>query len=217
MSAKKNIDMDKAIDMKANGKTLSQIAKALNCGVRTLSQRFQDINDVEISNESDEDIIKVNVTLAKQKQRLADLNRISNKAFRDNARIENSTVELYQEYVKVLNNHKLPKKIFKLDKIKSSKKVGGILQLSDLHLNELVDIISNKYDFEIASQRIRKFVNDARIYFQAKGVKDICICMTGDLMNSDRRLDELLSQATNRAKALFLSVMIIEQAILDLQ
>ena len=42
------------------------------------------------------------------------------------------------------------------------------------------------------------------------------IAFTGDLMNSDRRLDELLSESTNRSKATFLAVTILEQMILDL-
>ena len=41
--------------------------------------------------------------------------------------------------------------------------------------------------------------------------------MTGDLMNSDRRLDELLSMASNRAQATFLSVEILKQVLEDLQ
>ena len=53
-------------------------------------------------------------------------------------------------------------------------------------------------------------------YFKSKGIKNILIAFTGDLMNSDRRLDELLAEATNRSKATFLSVSILEQFILDL-
>ena len=40
--------------------------------------------------------------------------------------------------------------------------------------------------------------------------------MTGDLLNSDRRLDELLAQATNRSKATFIAVRLIELMLLDL-
>ena len=40
--------------------------------------------------------------------------------------------------------------------------------------------------------------------------------MQGDLLNSDRRLDELLQMATNRTKATFLEVDIFQQIILHL-
>ena len=45
---------------------------------------------------------------------------------------------------------------------------------------------------------------------------NILIAQTGDLLNSDRRLDELLNMATNRAKATFLAIDIFQQAILHL-
>lgn len=48
------------------------------------------------------------------------------------------------------------------------------------------------------------------------GITNVLLAMSGDLLNSDRRLDELLSMATNRAKATFLAVDILQQVILDL-
>jgi len=217
MNKKINIDMDKVLALKEQGYTNLEISKHFKCGLRTIESRISDLRVNEITEASTEDIIEENVKLAKQKQKYQDLNRIERKAFRKQAQLDNTLIELNTEIKNLLKNHELPKKIFRTKKIVSSKKCGAILHLTDLHLNELVNIVSNKYDFSIASQRMRKFVTDAKVYFHAKNVKDVCVCMTGDLINSDRRLDEILSQATNRAKALFLSVMIIEQAILDLQ
>ena len=54
------------------------------------------------------------------------------------------------------------------------------------------------------------------MYFKSQNISNILIAQTGDLLNSDRRLDELLSMATNRAKATFLAVDIFQQVILDL-
>ena len=47
-------------------------------------------------------------------------------------------------------------------------------------------------------------------------IKSIVVAFTGDLLNSDRRLDDLLNQATNRARATFLSVDIMQQVLMDL-
>ena len=74
----------------------------------------------------------------------------------------------------------------------------------------------NLMDFEIASKRCKHFVKKATKYFKAFGVTNILVAMTGDLLNSDRRLDELLNMATNRAKATFLAVDILQQVIMDL-
>jgi len=60
------------------------------------------------------------------------------------------------------------------------------------------------------------FVNKAKLYFKANNITNVLLVQSGDLLNSDRRLDELLSMATNRAKATFLAVDIFQQVILDL-
>jgi predicted phosphodiesterase len=95
-------------------------------------------------------------------------------------------------------------------------KAVGIFQLSDLHLNELINIKGNKFDFLIASKRLRKFVIEAKRIFKAYNVNKVLIAFTGDFINSDRRLDELANMATNRSKAQFLAVDLLSQVIQDL-
>ena len=163
--------------------------------------------------DADHDVIRENVRLSKQKQKAQDNNRIQNKAFREHARIENAVEEYSKELVKLFDKNKLNTTT---RKFKSNKNAVGVLQLSDVHFNELVELENNRYDFKVASTRIRYFVNKARTYFKTAGVSNMVVALTGDLMNSDRRLDELLNQATNRAKATFLGVDILQQAIIDL-
>ncbi len=162
----------------------------------------------------DKDVIIENVQLSKRAQRFQDKNRIANKSFREHARLDNALQEYNKHLISVLQNRALPK--FQKIKEKGSKAVG-LIQISDTHFNELVDLPNNKYDFDIASKRLRTFIRKAKIYFKAVGVKKVLIGMTGDLMNSDRRLDELLSQATNRANATFISVEILKQVIEDVR
>ena len=54
------------------------------------------------------------------------------------------------------------------------------------------------------------------MYFKSQSITNVLLVQSGDLLNSDRRLDELLSMATNRAKATFLAVDIFQQVILEL-
>ena len=91
-----------------------------------------------------------------------------------------------------------------------------MIQFSDVHFNELVELSNNKYDFKVAAQRCEHFVERAKQYFRNANISNVVVALTGDLLNSDRRLDELLNQATNRAKATFLSVDIMQQVILDI-
>ena len=85
-----------------------------------------------------------------------------------------------------------------------------------MHFNELVNLENNKYDFKVAAQRCQHFVRKAKQYFRNANITNVFVALTGDMLNSDRRLDELLNQATNRAKATFLSVDIMQQVLLDL-
>ena len=163
--------------------------------------------------DADHDIIRENVRLSKQKQKAQDKNRIFNKSFREHARIENAVEEYSKELKTLFENNKLNTTI---NTFKVNNKAVGVIQFSDVHFNELVELENNRYDFQVASSRVRYFVNKSRLYFKTSNITNVVIALTGDLMNSDRRLDELLNQATNRAKATFLGVDILQQAILDL-
>tara|TARA_Y100000592_G_C5449160_1_gene307747 strand:+ start:456 stop:1670 length:1215 start_codon:yes stop_codon:yes gene_type:complete len=162
---------------------------------------------------TDIELLKENVKYRKEKQKAQDLNRIERKGFREHARIENAVEEYSKELKKLFENNKLHKLTAK-HKVKN--KAVGVIQFSDLHFNELVELQNNRYDFKVASQRCQHFVQKASAYFKTNDVSQVVVALTGDLMNSDRRLDELLNQAQNRAKATFLAVDIMQQVLLDL-
>ena len=159
------------------------------------------------------ELIQENVRLAKQKQSAQDRNRIQNKSFREYARVENAVSEYNKQLIRLFDKYKLSTYTQKHCEETSSV---GVIQFSDVHFNELVDLPHNKYDFTVASKRCKHFVNQATKYFKAFGVTNVLMVQSGDLLNSDRRLDELLNMATNRAKATFLAVDILQQVIMDL-
>ena len=163
------------------------------CGYKTIHPMQSD--DVEI--------LQTNVKLAKQKQSYQDLNRIERKTFREYARVENAVAKYNHELTKIFDKYNLNT----LTKShKKNSKACAVLQFSDVHFNELIDLQHNQYDFSVASKRCKYFVKKAISFFKSQGVTNMLIAMTGDLLNSDRRLDELLSMATNRAKATFLAL-----------
>lgn len=149
-----------------------------------------------------------------QKQKKIDLSRIRRKETREESRMIGTLEEIAKNMNLVLKGKNLSK-LSVYHKPKSGTSVG-VIHLSDIHFNELIDIQSNKYDFNIASKRLFLLAERAKTYFHALGVTEILIAMTGDLMNSDRRLDEMLNAASNRTKATFLAVDILQQFILDL-
>ena len=161
----------------------------------------------------DVELIHSNVKLAKQKQSFQDLNRIERKSFREYVRVENAVAEYTHKLKEIFDKFELST-LTKSHKRTSS--ACGVIQFSDIHFNELVDLEHNKYDFSVASKRCKYFVKRAITYFKSQSISNILIVQSGDLLNSDRRLDELLSMATNRAKATFLAVDILQQVILHL-
>ena len=169
---------------------------------------FRTINVIE-----DFDLLKENVRLSKQKQSAQDLNRIERKSFREHARVENAVSKYSKKLLKIFENNTLSKYVVKH---KGDNSAVGVIQFSDVHFNELVNLEHNKYDFSVASARCKLFVDKTTTYFKAMGITNVLMVQSGDLLNSDRRLDELLQMATNRAKATFLAVDILQQVILDL-
>jgi predicted phosphodiesterase len=160
------------------------------------------------------ELLRENIRLARKAQRFTDSNRIERNAFRDYARIDNATSEYNQELIKLLRKYNLAG--FTIKHNSHMDTAAGIIHFTDAHFNELVNLAINRYDFTVASKRCKLLVEEAKQYFKIKGIRSILFAMTGDLINSDRRLDELLNEATNRSKATFIAVRLIELMLLDL-
>lgn len=191
------------------------IAKAL--GITEMEARaLVDIRDnlPIISSVLDSEAVKFTQKLASQKQKNQDINRIERKTFRQNIRLYNWIEAQNTELINLLKNHSLKIKTNSYPSAKNKPK--GVVQISDTHFNELVNLEQNKYDFKIASKRIEKYIKRCITLFKTKGISDVVVCMTGDLINSDRRDDEKTNMATNRVSAQFLAVEILLNAILDL-
>lgn len=167
--------------------------------------------------EADTEIITENVRLAKRDQKSKDKNRVQNKSFREYARIENAVEEYAKAIVEQLRKYgKGLAGNMNLKPLGIKKGGIGVGHITDAHLNELVSTANNKYDFNIASKRLKKQMSESIAYFEFRGVKAVVLVFTGDLLNSDRRIDELMMMATNRSKASVLAAHLFTQCILDL-
>jgi predicted phosphodiesterase len=210
-----------------NGK---QRYKCKECGFRSVNQITQDspVDDITdiifdetsiINTGNLDEIVEQNVKLAKLLQRVRDVNRVERKSFREGARTDNALLEYNKELVEVLSKNKLSKLTKRHTISKKKQPPAGIIHLTDVHFNELVHLVEkggNRYDFNVAAKRLQLLVDTAKLYFNSQGIKNVLLALTGDLMNSDRRTDELLNMATNRSRATFLAVDILQQLVLDL-
>ena len=161
---------------------------------------------------NDIEVVRENIKLAKQKQSAQDVSRVERKSFREYARYENAVHNLLFDIQALLQNKNFSE--FKFKEVKQGKSVG-VLQISDTHFNELVSLPHNNYDFKVASRRLKHYVNRAKQIFKVYDIDSVLIAITGDLINSDRRLDEMLNMSTNRSKAVFLAVDLLQQLIFD--
>ena len=117
--------------------------------------------------EVDEELILDNTRLAKQKQKLQDVNRIERKSFREHARLENAL----EEYGKALSDlaelhaAKLTKINLPEIKNKNTDRIG-VIHITDWHANELIELPHNRYDFTVLSKRAQKLryimINDKK-------------------------------------------------------
>jgi predicted phosphodiesterase len=176
-----------------------------------------EVSDVaEMSTDEQELTDKFIASQNKAKQRLQDNLRITRKTIRDDARVENAIEEHCSEIHKLLVDKPPHKWKHDLGEPLPDTDGVGVIQLSDLHMNELVEMEGNRYDFKVASKRLQYLAKRAKKRFKDENVSKVLIVGTGDFINSDRRIDELLNMATNRSKAEILTVMILEQFVLDI-
>lgn len=170
------------------------------------------------SQKVDYEMVEANVRLAKSNQRVSDLNRIANKTFREHARIENAVAAYSSAILAELEEHgkalgDCPKRTGEL----SPDAAAIVVHLSDNHFNELVNLPTNRFDFEVAAKRLALLAQKTKLIGKAYGAERVVVFFGGDLMNSDRRLDELLAMSTNRARATLLAVHLYKQFLSDLR
>ena len=163
----------------------------------------------------DRELLAFNVRLAKQRQGLLDVQRLERKAFREHARVDNAVAAYTRELATLLRQRGFSRHRPRPLPHRDGETVL-IVQLTDLHFNERVELPSNRYDFSIAAARLAKLaarIKQLGACFHAQKLVFACL---GDFLNSDRRLDELLSNATNRSRATLLAADILRAFLLDL-
>jgi len=162
-----------------------------------------------------ETLLEANTKLKAGEQKFRDINRIERKTFRNWARINNAIEDYSKALLVELKKNTLSKYTIKHEVGKDSEAIG-IIHFTDAHFNEVVTLSDNKFNFDVARKRCKKFIETAKLFLKPFKIKKVLFAMTGDLINSDRRIDEMLSESGNRAAATFIASQIIEQMILDL-
>lgn len=191
-------------------KTISNLFNIPERKAREIVKKFKQ-SKLNEKNELENYALKLQL----KNQKLLDQNRIERK-IREEYRSLNHLQDLTEQLIKCFDGYQNKTISHETYNEEISSTPIGIIQLSDAHFNEIIDIPGNEYDFSIAAKRCKKFINESIFHFKNNNIKKVVFCMTGDLINSDRRTDEKLSMATSRARACYVASLLIEQMILDL-
>lgn len=184
-----------------------------------LNQKFTKAVRDENKKRDDESIADYVFRLAKQKQRSQDISNVERKMFRSTVRACNAVEELHNEFIELLNERK--DKFLEISTqraiVKGKSEKVGVIQISDIHFGELVkETLENRYDLEIAAKRLQKFVDRAKVLFKADGITNVAVFMTGDMINSTRRISEITTYADARTKVVFNAFLVLGNMLEDI-
>lgn len=186
--------------------------------VRMIKKEIMFDNFDEESVDSEE-LTELFIKQKANQQKLLDLNSVEKKINRESFRVYNSLEELFDTYIAQLQKTDLTKFKIKEHKVSTTDKIG-IVHISDTHFNEIIeqeDVINgNYYDFVVASKRLKKYIDRCCEEIKFRKIKTVYIFLTGDLMNSNRRLSEKMAQCSSLVSASLLATQLLMQVIVQL-
>ena len=154
---------------------------------------------------------------AARSQKRQDQNNVLRKENRETYRLYNTLEDMYENLLEKISDLKI--KCPACDPVPPVKGKAGILTLADLHINELIspcDTNGNSYNYEVFSQRLKKFVSTSIAEFRQRNITEVYVFMLGDFINSPRRLDERINMQSSLTNACLLAVDVLSQAVLEL-
>ena len=158
------------------------------------SKSISQVSSSDIQNDIDEKLIE----LKKERVKLNDLRTQVNKSLREQARYED-LLELLKVEIRNLSTEKpLANRINPiLDSVIHRNEC--ILVLSDLHYGIEIDNSWNKFNSDIAKDRMNHMVNNTIKYGRLHGCNMCHVLITGDLVNNNIHLTSRLSNRENIA------------------
>jgi predicted phosphodiesterase len=186
------------------GKVYQTVAGDDRVSIETKPKQIKDEKELEIQEFQ---------KLQKQKQRKTDELNVVKKKFREFARVENTLTALNEALIEQLTSDTFKPITYEHPKVEGTVLV---VQVTDAHFNELVEMPDNEYGFVVGAKRLQKFAHKVRRMAEMYKTKEIVLALTGDLINSDRRLDEIAHMSTNRTKAALIATQILYHFIQDI-
>ena len=177
-------------------------------------RRKYDLRDNNTTQSKEIDAIS---KLLNEKQKLLDHNRIIRKAIRSHNRSYTILEELFNDLLGRIREIDVDYKMSKIDEINDKE---TIITISDAHFGETIfksDTLGiNSCAFDVLSKRLQKYADKIKEML-TRHVSNITVALMGDLINSDRRLDELITNDGCVAEAFIKSLQILTPFLIDLR
>lgn len=155
--------------------------------------------------------------LQKKIQNLQDSNRILRKIKRKEYRED----FIYDQFINQISDLLKQNRGHLICEVPKKENYGnhkvGIIQLSDLHFGKTVDLDINTYNFSVAHERIRKYIEEiVEELYHKNHITNVYLVFTGDIFNLDVHIDQLLSNENNRAENFLKGIDELQYFILTL-
>lgn len=146
----------------------------------------------QLESEQYEKLIQKELELKKEKVKVQDLKTQVNKQIRELARKENLG-EILEEKL-----DKLPNQMINMDYINHTpSKKQGIAMISDVHYGMVVDNFLNKYNPDIAKERMDYLTDKIIEYSKLNNLDVMNICLLGDMISGEQYLSVRLENREN--------------------
>lgn len=166
----------------------------------------------------DKELQSSNTDLLRKGLKFKDKLNYERKTFYKDLRSINALEELNKELIekiKLLKPREVQHSLVEDVEIKNDDVL--VVQLSDIHVSEVVREQYDNFNFEVLCKRLKKFANHIKQQCRLHGYNKILVALTGDLINNNTIISKLLNNSCNKAKAILLAVDILEQFLLDLK
>ena len=194
-------------------KTLNELKKKNPIvDVKDIEERFKAFS----GNQIDENIEFEQ--LYKERVKIRDIYNSYKKDLRRDAKLEAWQEELLLAIENLNKNNPLQyhtKSIY--DANFGDVKNEAVLLLSDLHIGVKCDNFYNKYNIEIAKQRVGKLVEDTIKYCRKNNVQRLNVLNLGDAIHGLIHTNARIEQEVDVAQQIIVASEIISQALFDLQ
>lgn len=146
----------------------------------------------QLESEQYEKLIQKELELKKEKVKVQDLKTQVNKQIRELARKENLG-EILEEKL-----DKLPNQMINMNYINHmSSKKQGIAMISDVHYGMVVDNFLNKYNPDIAQERMNYLTDKIIEYSKLNNLDVMNVCLLGDMISGEQYLSVRLENREN--------------------